>query len=294
MNDLTAVVLNFRTPDKTLACLQSLAAEGIVRIVLVENSQDGGATLAVMRSGLQMLDERGVQVDIVDEGRNLGFATGVNRALARVQARGATPVLLLNSDARLESGALALLKEALNTGADMAAPLIAVPGHETRTPRFYYQKYLAMLTQHPVAGSFSYITGACMLLAADIAKPGLFDEDFFFYGEDVMLGADLAKRGKICVVVKDENSRVVHEGSGSARNGSLFYEYHINRGHWLLAHKLGKGNLGYTWMLVGRALMLTLRAFVRSVRFGSATPLCAYWMATMDVRAGRCRDLMPR
>ena len=49
--DIAAVVLNYRTPDKTLACLHSMVAEGLAWLVLVENSEDAGASLAAMQPG---------------------------------------------------------------------------------------------------------------------------------------------------------------------------------------------------------------------------------------------------
>ncbi|HLO96582.1 MAG TPA: glycosyltransferase family 2 protein [Burkholderiaceae bacterium] len=275
VTDVVAVVLDYRTPAKTLACLQSLRTEGLVRVVLVENSEDGGATLAALRPGLDRLQQEGLAVEVLDEGRNLGFAAGVNLALRHVQAQGAAPVLLLNSDARLEPGALQALRAAIAGGADLAAPLLCSPGHAPMPPVFHYQRYLALLTQQPVWGSFAYITGACMLLAPSLLRPRLFDEDFFFYGEDVMLGATLAREGRQCVVVPE--ARVLHEGSGSARNGSFFYEYHINRGHWLLARKLASGWWGRLAALLGRLLMLSCRALWRSLRSGSEVPVRAYW-----------------
>lgn len=278
VSDVIAVVLDYRTPAKTLACLESLQAEGLARVVLVENSEDGGATLEALRPGLARLQLAGLVVEVLDPGRNLGFAAGVNLALRHVQAQGAAPVLLLNSDARLEPGALQALRAAVAGGADLAAPLLCSSSHAAMAPVFHYQKYLALLTSAPLWGSFAYITGACMLLAPSLLRPQLFDEDFFFYGEDVMLGAALAREGRRCVVVHE--ARVQHEGSGSARNGSFFYEYHINRGHWLLGEKLfaGSGRRGVA--LTGRLLCLSLRAALRSLRMGSRVPLSAFAKAT--------------
>ena len=279
VSDVVAVVLDYRTPGKTLACLQSLRAEGLVRVVLVENSEDGGATLEALRPGLAQLQQQGLSVEILDEGRNLGFAAGVNLALRHIQSHGAAPVLLLNSDARLEPGALQALRAAVAGGADLAAPLLCSPGHAPMAPVFHYQRYLALLTQRPVWGSFAYITGACMLLAPSLLRPRLFDEDFFFYGEDVMLGATLAREGRRCVVVPE--AHVLHEGSGSARNGSYFYEYHINRGHWLLARKLAQGSGDRLAAQLGRVLALSGRTLLRALRSRSWVPVRAYWRSAI-------------
>lgn len=291
LDQVTAVVLNFRTPEKTIACLYSLLDNAVDRIVLVENSEDQGASLVAMRVELEELRSRGASIEVIDEGRNLGFSAGVNRALARILEKGGGDVLLLNSDARLATGAIPELVDAVRRGACIAAPMLTAGEGESRTPCLHYQRYLALLTDKTLWGSFAYLTGACMLLSRSIAKPGLFDEQFFFYGEDVMLGADMDRRGLVCMVAP--GSRVVHEGTGSARNGSLFYEYHINRGHWLLAVKLAHGRIGLAAGLIGRAVVLPLRALVRSARLRNLNPARGLWMATCDTMRGRLRTLTP-
>src|SRR3546814_7258220 len=49
MDELSAVEVHFRAPRKTLDCLHSLAGEGVRWVVLVENSEAGGASLHVMQ-----------------------------------------------------------------------------------------------------------------------------------------------------------------------------------------------------------------------------------------------------
>ncbi len=292
MSGLVAVVLDFRTPDRTLACLRSLVSEGVGRIVLVENSEDDGASLHTMQSGLDALRIAGIVIDVLDEGRNLGFASGVNRALAHVHQQGNASVLLLNSDARLMPGCLKTLRVVLQSGVDVAAPMLLSSAGELHEPIYHYHVHTAMLTRHALPGSFAYLTGACLLLSEEVALPGLFDEEFFFYGEDVMLGAKLKTEGRSCVVVKD--AQVLHEGSGSARNGSLFYEYHVNRGHLLLARKLTTSKRGYVFALLGRATFLPFRAAVRAIKGKGSTPIRGLTKAWLDFVGGRLDPLTPR
>ena len=291
MNKLVAVVLNFRTPDKTLDCLRSLAKEGITRVVLVENSEDGGASMHAMQSGLVGLCDAGVMVDIVDEGRNLGFAAGVNRALDSIMTRGLADVLLLNSDARLLPGCLQTLRDAIRSGADLAAPMLISAMGESKRPVSYYQIQTGLVSQHALPGALLFTTGACVLLSAHIVGPGLFDEAFFFYGEDVMLAAKLKEIG--CRSVVAETAFAVHEGSGSSHNGSLFYEYHINRGHLLLARKLPKSAAGRLMSMLGRCVFLPLRALARALRSGESVPLRGFSLALLSVAKGEVEPLTP-
>lgn len=281
---IVAVILNYRTPEKTLKCLETLVDQGISRIILVENSEDGGVTLAAMQRGLDSISEKEVSVAILDNGKNLGFSAGVNIALASKYIRKEDSVLLINSDAHLMPNSLANLISALPAGADIAAPLVAEPGHSPRPPLFYYNRYFALLTRHRIPGSFPYITGACMMISSKVVSSQLFNEKFFFYGEDVMLGATMIQLRKNFTVVK--NSIAVHEGSGSAKNGSLFYEYHINRGHWLLARELFPENIKYSAALFFRIFTLTVRAILRSIRLRSTLPLKGFFRASSDFFSG--------
>ena len=262
--------------------------QGISRIILVENSEDGGVTLAAMQRGLDSISIKEVSVAILDNGKNLGFSAGVNIALASKYIQKVDSVLLINSDAHLMPNSLPNLISALSTGADIAAPLVAEPGRSPHPPLFYYNRYFALLTKHRIPGSFPYITGACMLLSPNVVSARLFNEKFFFYGEDVMLGATMIQLRKKLTIVN--NSIAVHEGSGSAKNGSLFYEYHINRGHWLLARELFPEKIKYIAALFFRILTLTARAVLRSIRLRSTLPIKGFFRASSDFFSG-AKDL---
>lgn len=267
--DIAAVVLNYRTPDKTLACLHSMVAEGLAWLVLVENSEDAGASLAAMQPGLEQLRSRQIRIDVLDKGRNLGFAAGVNLALSHIGAN-TTDVLLLNSDARLQAGSLAALGTALDAAADVAAPMLVNPKGEVHAPVGYYHRLTGLVFKRPQPGTLPFLTGACMLLSRRIVAPDLFDEAFFFYGEDVALAHRLRREGRHCVVVDD--ARVTHEGSGSSRNGSLFYEYNINKSHWLLATRLARSRPEALVSVLLRIPILSLRAGWRSLSRRSYIP----------------------
>ncbi|OZB61409.1 MAG: hypothetical protein B7X31_10755, partial [Thiomonas sp. 13-66-29] len=134
-------------------------------------------------------------------------------------------------------------------------------------------------------------SGCCLLIRADQVRPDLFDKDFFFYGEDVMLGFDLARRG--VSVAECKEATVIHAGSASAKNGSMFYEYHMVRAHWLLARKLARNGFERNLFVAARCVTMPLRACVRSVRGRSLTPWRGLFAATADVLRGRCRSFTP-
>lgn len=292
-SDIVALVLHFRTPQATSACLDALHAEGVLRAVVVDNSEDGGRSVMAMATGIARLEAAGFVMEWLSPERNLGFAAGVNLGLRHIRSRRHCPVLLINSDARLVAGAMQRLVGGL-CDAPLAVPTVVEDGprHMTRPLMGYYQRAFALYLRHAHAGAVEYPSGCCLLLGADNDYEGLFDEDFFFYGEDVMLGANLARRGLRATWVRD--AFVWHATSTSARNGSLFYEYHMVRGHWLLARKLARNRWEHLLFLLARGSTLPARALIRSVRSCSLRPWIGLWMATMDLLRNSSRDMTPK
>lgn len=288
---IVGLVLHFRTPKSTLDCVRSLFDEGVRCVVLVDNSEDAGVSLAEMDAELDRLIDAGLDVQVLAPDRNLGFARGVNSGLMRAVETGADAILLINSDAQLESGALISLAKHLGEAAVVVPRARQRKGAASRSLFGHYQAAFALVLRTRWPGCLTYATGCCLLMHSKAVATPLFDEGFFFYGEDVLLGLDFNARG--VKVLECAEATVIHAGSGSAKNGSFFYEYHMNRGHWLLAHKLAPNTYLRTGYLAGRCLSLPLRALVRCFRFRSLIPFRGLVTATLDVARGRCSALTP-
>ncbi len=289
--NVVGLVLHFRTPERTLTCLRSLADEGIRKTVLVDNSEDGGRSVHAMQPGLERLADAGLRVEVLQPGRNLGFAAGVGLGLEHLSRNQRGPVLLINSDATLERGAVAAMIRDLRDAACVALPARSSLGASALPATVFYHRLFALYLRRSSAGSLSYPSGCCLLIREDQVRPGLFDRDFFFYGEDVMLGFDLARRG--VKVAECSEATVIHAGSASANNGSMFYEYHMVRAHWLLARKLARNGFEHGLFVAARCVTLPLRATVRALRSRSLTPWRGFFAATADVLRGRCRSFTP-
>lgn len=289
--EAVGLVLHFRTPERTLGCLASLCAEGVRRTVVVDNSQDGGYSVAAMASGLAELRARGMAVELLQPARNLGFASGVNLGLTHILASGGGHVLLINSDAVLVAGALGRLVAKLGD-AGVVAPFVRDADEtEPRSLIAYYQRWSALCFRRSRFDTVPHQSGCCLLIRSDRIRADLFDRGFFFYGEDVMLGRTLQRSD--VTVAECEDAIVIHVGSASARNGSLFYEYHMVRAHWLLARKLADNGGERLCFVLTRCFTLPMRAAVRSIRWRSMRPWRGLWLATLDVISGRYRDLTP-
>lgn len=290
MRECIAILLHFRSAVMTRHCIESLASEGVSAVVIVDNSEDGGASLRELRKSMRGVT---IRLHVMEPGRNLGFAAGVNRGIQFIaQTLPEVDVLLINSDATLAPGTVDHLRRAVAGG----SPSIAAPSIDGPTglvpARTYYRHFSATISPAgPGWRGHALLGGACLMLHRSLIHSPLFDESFFFYGDDIELGFRLAGKGVALLDVPE--GVVIHQGSGSSGNGSLFYEYHMTRAHLLMVSRLGYGFGGRLCLTTGRVVFLGLRALVRSFRFRALRPWRGLFMAVLDVWSGRCRSLTP-
>lgn len=262
-----AITLNFRKPELTIGCVESLLADGWGPILIWDNSEDGGVSAAVIRGAFLGV----ANVHLVESESNLGFAAGVNRALGWLRSLVVSgPVLLINNDAMVLPG----LREALLAASEVSpAPTLLAPKilQSGRMQGWmYYQPWLGLVLDRPVWGAVQYLSGCCLLVNRSHGGIPLFDESFFMYGEDVELsrrvvndGGHLCLVGEVCVT---------HVGSASTGQASLFYERNMVRAHWMLASKLARNSSVKLMMKIIRVPFLLGRGVLRSVRYGTLNP----------------------
>jgi GT2 family glycosyltransferase len=258
---VTAVVLNYRTPDQTWLSVRSLESsfDPPTEIIVVHNDSDSGSGIRPAWSGEMDAGrqsgpdghEQGraaPEVHLVRTGRNLGFSGGVNVGIAEGLARGADFLLLVNSDAWLAPDAIGLLLDASarqpETG--IFAPLvlsreepgrIATAGIDYSTASGRMRNRLAGAPAEtapsqpfPVAA----VSGCVMLIRrAVLERAGTFDEQYFFSFEDVefCVRAAGAGFGTMCV----PGARAWHQGAGSMGQRSPRRVYFATRNHLRLA-----------------------------------------------------------
>lgn len=273
MNEQTVgLLLNYLDAERSIRCIQSLLDQDVSKVVVWDNSADGGISADAIRAAFDN-DER---LDIHISAANLGFSAGVNRALEHcLEFYSGTWVLLINNDARLLPSGLSKLVGALsgNQAAKLAFPNINHAGRVLG--QAYCHRLTGLLSWRPRRGFFPYASGCCMLIATDRIGLPLFDEDFFMYGEDCELGWRLAQQS--AVVEHVDETLVEHVGAASSGLGSPFYEASMVAAHLTLARKLARTPLDLSVLYVLRTIVLTTRALVRSIRFHSFTPCKALW-----------------
>ncbi|MCL5004183.1 MAG: glycosyltransferase family 2 protein [Patescibacteria group bacterium] len=218
--DLSIVILNLNTKELLRDCLQSLCESELPKERFQVIVSDNGST----DGSVEMVRREFLGVEVLENGRNLGFAAGNNAALFKTVGR---YVLFLNSDTRVPPPTLpamvALMEENTNIGAatclvktrDERMDVNCHRGFPTpwtaltyfsglyrfwpRSKLFggYYQSYKDLDSLHEVDA----VEGAFMIVrrrAAELAaiSPGKWwDEDFFFFGEDLDFCYRLREKG---------------------------------------------------------------------------------------------------
>lgn len=208
---LSIIIVSYNTKADLMRCLDSLAATPPAtphEVIVVDNGSTDGSLEAVRARA---------SVQLIEAGRNLGFAAGNNLGIRASQGEF---LLLLNSDTVVPPGALDRLVEVLRARPDVAVvgprlidgngraelsfgPMISpmaeikqrrlVRGHERGLPEISSQVE-AMTRQ---AGHPDWVSGACLLVRrADAEAVGLLDERYFMYTEDVDFCAALRDRGR--------------------------------------------------------------------------------------------------
>ena len=209
MNDVAAVIVSYNVRDLLLRCIASLKADGVERIVVVDNdSRDGSA---------EAVEAHEPDVTVIRSGANLGYGGGANRGVAATT----TPyVLVLNPDVVVAPGSTKVLVDVLDhePRVGLVAPRIDTPDGDLypNVRRFpdlassaghaflhfvwpsnpWSRRYKMLDWDHASAADVDWVAGTHFLVRRTAwDEIGGFDEDFFMYGEDVYLCWSLHEAG---------------------------------------------------------------------------------------------------
>jgi N-acetylglucosaminyl-diphospho-decaprenol L-rhamnosyltransferase len=284
--EVDVVVVSFNSRDDLRECVEPLAQNDDIRVIVVDNASADDSLEVVA-------DLPVVAVALPD---NRGFAHGCNVGLRR----GDSPyVLLLNPDARLSPASIrqlvAVLEQGERVGA-VAPKILNADGSldfsQRRFPRLVstYAQALFLHRLFPNAewtdevvrdasaysrrSSPDWVSGACVLTRRSaLDELGGLDDGFFMYGEDIDLCRRL--RGAGYEVVFEPGATVVHEGGASAPRPALLPVLAASRIRY--AHKHAKPSIAFlervgvglgalTHMVVARGGLGTRAGHARSLR----------------------------
>ena len=188
---ITAIILNYKNYLDTKECIlslqnQSLSVDYTLNLLIIDNASGDGST--------QKLQAEFPQHSYIFNDDNLGFAKGVNQGIKLTQSD-SDYFLLINNDAKLAQNCLAsLIKE--SDGKAITGPAI----YYKKEPNIIWQGggYFSKLRMNiivpdknqPKHNSYplivDFLSGCVLLIPKSVIEviKG-FDEDFFFYGEDL-------------------------------------------------------------------------------------------------------------
>ena len=232
---VAAVVVDYHAERALADCVDSLRANGVDDVVVVENGLAGSAAAA--------LGDR--RVTLVEPGLNLGYGRGVNRGVAAVGE--CTYLLVSNPDVIVHAGAVAAMADYLdaNPAVGVVGPLIERPdGTRYPSQRVFPNVWLAGL--HALAaplwpdnpatrayrspradGSVDWVSGACFLIRRTVFEEvGGFDERYFMFAEDMALCWSVARCGYGVAAIDD--AVITHvEGLSRARESrTMLFAHH--------------------------------------------------------------------
>jgi len=223
--DVAAVIVDFHAGQALDNCVDSLHANGVTDIVVVENGEEG--------STLPSLS--GQHVVLVVPKLNLGYGRGVNRGVAAAPVR--RYLLVSNPDVVVHDGAVVALVGFLDQHPNVAivGPQIVRPDgsiypSQRVFPNFWLAGLHALLAPlwpgNPFTrryrsprkdGSVDWVSGAFFLARRDLFEEvGGFDERYFMFAEDMALCWQMRAHGHDVAATPD--ALVTHiEGVSRAR-----------------------------------------------------------------------------
>jgi GT2 family glycosyltransferase len=242
--DCAVVIVTYNSGHCIAGLLESLpaAAPGLtLRAVVVDNGSSDD-TVRVVRNH--------PGVTLVEPGKNLGYAGGINEG--RRAAGGYSALLVLNPDVVLEKGSVTRMHAALSDPAvGVVVPaLIDAEGRRFRSLRReptlsraigegllgdrmgrrpgWLSEMVREDEAYQTSHSVDWATGAAFLIAAACdRRVGDWDERFFLYSEETDYAARARARGFRVEFLPA--ARAYHSGSGSGQSSALAALMAVNR-----------------------------------------------------------------
>ncbi|MDE2922779.1 MAG: glycosyltransferase [Acidobacteriota bacterium] len=258
---LTAVAPHWHDEEHLAVLIQDWPGDDRFELIVVDNGSDGDpGELATDRPN----------VSVLRPGRNLGFGAAVNRGAAEA---GGDLILLLNTDAIPESGALDALVDGMTNHPDAAGLAPRLLGADDTAQAAWQLRRLPTLRTlagyccfvepaplpEPAAGAPVEQPAACALLLrrSVFESAGAMDERFWpAWFEDVDLARRLADRGEVVLYWPEA---VFRHGLGASvprlGYGAFLAAYYRNLDRYARKHHGRGAALLLRGVLVGAALL---------------------------------------
>ena len=212
IKDITIVRASFKSEKKIKDCLHSIDKQATV--LVIENSNN--------LSFKENLEKEFSNVECVLAGANIGYGSANNIGLKKVKTKYA---LILNPDATLHSSALENFIKATEKIYDFA---IMAPYIQEEKDKFDKKNDLKNISPVEVGN----VKGFAMFLnISEFREVGFFDENFFFYFEEIDLCKRLINHGKKIYLIPEIK---IDHGGGFSHDQSISVEMELSRNwHWM-------------------------------------------------------------
>ena len=232
---ILAVILNWNRSDLTLQCTDAILDSDVVpdKLLVVDNGSAPDQLSALRNSGHA--------IHLIELGRNLGFAGGMNVGLEHAVADGFDYVWLVNNDAFPDRHCLSRMLQRMERERDLAmvSPrLLSRDGSEQHAGGCVDWLTAALSVEYastlaPARGVGTWLTGTLLLMrTAAVREIGMFDPQLFAYWEDVDLSARMTAAGWRVAAVPEASA--LHLGSASSGGwNSPLACFLMSRNGWL-------------------------------------------------------------
>jgi N-acetylglucosaminyl-diphospho-decaprenol L-rhamnosyltransferase len=226
MSHVSILIVGFRNPADIHRCLGALALSTHTDFDVVICENGGDEAYRALVSTLPGALPTGQCVRVINAGANLGYAGGVNRAMAA--APDASAWWILNPDTEPEADALSAALKRLEAGDCQAVgSTVYLPNSTVQSHGGLWRPWLARavslghgtdlttpVDSTAIERSQSYLNGACMLVSREFLQTaGPMREDYFLYCEEVEWCLRAVARGARLGFAPE--SRVLHEGGAT-------------------------------------------------------------------------------
>ena len=224
IKDITIVIASFKSEKKIKDCLNSIDKQA--KVLVIENSNN--------LSFKENLEKEFSNVECVLAGANIGYGSANNIGLKKVKTKYA---LILNPDATLYPSSLENFIKATEKIYDFA---IMAPYIQEEKDKFDKKNDLKNISPVEVGN----VKGFAMFLnISEFREVGFFDENFFFYFEEIDLCKRLINHGKKIYLIPEIK---IDHGGGLSHDQSINAEMELSRNwHWMWStfnyHKKYKG-----------------------------------------------------
>jgi len=223
IKDITIVIASFKSEKKIKNCLNSIDKQA--KVLVIENSNN--------LSFKENLEKEFSNVECVLAGSNIGYGSANNIGLKKVKTKYA---LILNPDATLYPSSLENFIKATEKIYDFAIMAPYIQEEKDKFDKNYLNNIFPVEVEN--------VKGFAMFLnISEFREVGFFDENFFFYFEEIDLCKRLINHGKKIYLIPEIK---IDHGGGLSHNQSINVEMELSRNwHWMWStfnyHKKYKG-----------------------------------------------------